>query len=216
MTLTCSLLSQWKNSWNSCQDLAYSYIFPFTLETLDKILFFLASHKLLEFLDSILGKSLIKSVKSCKTNINFVYKYFAVVRTTSYTIILWSIEYRTTQSSEFQNVIAWLVARKAGTAKSGISGTLIKLQLASVFVCFHSLLLVHLLNFLARSCKILQIRGFLGKNLGKILTKKFRNIQDSYQELQEFLHWDATEIILHWFSGKIDSALFAFKIITAA
>ena len=29
----------------------------------------------------------------------------------------------------------------------------------------------------------------LGKNLGKILTKKFRDIQDSYQELQEFLHW---------------------------
>ena len=44
-------------------------------------------------------------------------------------------------------------------------------------------------NFLARSCKILQIRGYLGKNLGKILTKKSRNIQDSYQELQEFLHW---------------------------
>ena len=45
-------------------------------------------------------------------------------------------------------------------------------------------------NFLARSCKILQTRGFLGKNLGESLTKKFRNIQDSYQELQEFLHWD--------------------------
>ena len=55
--------TQCKNSWNYCQDLAYSYIFPFTLETLDKILFILASHKPLEFLDSILGKSLVKSVK---------------------------------------------------------------------------------------------------------------------------------------------------------
>ena len=85
------LITQCKNSWNSCQDLAYSYIFPFTLETLDKISFFLASHKPLGFLDSIPGKSLIKSVKrmnSCKTNINFVHKYSAVVRTTSYTIIL--------------------------------------------------------------------------------------------------------------------------------
>ena len=85
------ITTQCKNSWNSCQDLAYSYIFPFTLATLDKTLFILASHKLLEFFDSILGKSLIKSFKrmnSCKTNINFVYKYFAVVRTTSFTIIL--------------------------------------------------------------------------------------------------------------------------------
>ena len=71
----------------------------------------------------------------------------------------------------------------------GRIGTLIKPQLVSVFVCFHSLLSVHLLKFLARSCKILQIRGFLGKNLGKILTKKSKNVQDSYQELQEFLHW---------------------------
>ena len=64
-----------------------------------------------------------------------------------------------------------------GSAKScGIIGTLIKLQLASVFVCFHSLLPVHLLNFLARSCEILQIRGFLGKNLTKILTKKTGSI----------------------------------------
>ena len=62
--LPCALLyTQCKNSWNSCQDLAYSYIFPFTLETLDKILFILASHKPLEILDRTLGKSLIKSVK---------------------------------------------------------------------------------------------------------------------------------------------------------
>ena len=54
---------QYKNSWSSCQDLAYSNIFPFTLESLDKILFILASHESLEILDSILGKSLIKGVK---------------------------------------------------------------------------------------------------------------------------------------------------------
>ena len=58
-----AVFTQCKNSWDSCQDLAYSYIILFTLETLDKILFILASHKPLEFLDSILGKSLIKSVK---------------------------------------------------------------------------------------------------------------------------------------------------------
>ena len=44
------------------------------------------------------------------------------------------------------------------------------------------------MNFLKLSCKILQNRGFIGKNLGKILTKKSRTIQDSYQEFQEFLH----------------------------
>ena len=48
------------------------------------------------------------------------------------------------------------------------------------------------MNFLARSCKILQFLGLLGKSLGKILTKKFKNIQDSYQEFQEFLHWVMT------------------------
>ena len=78
-----------------------------------------------------------------------------------------------------------------GSAKScGIIGTPIQRQLASISLCIHSLLNVHLLNFLARSCKILQIRGFLGKNLGKILTKKSRTIQDSYQGLQAFLHWE--------------------------
>ena len=56
-------LTQCENSWNSCQDLAISYIFPFALATLDKILFILASRKPFEFFDSILGKSLIKSVK---------------------------------------------------------------------------------------------------------------------------------------------------------
>ena len=57
------MLSQCKTFPNSCQDLAYSYILPFTLESLDKVLFILASHKPLVILDSILGKSLIKSVK---------------------------------------------------------------------------------------------------------------------------------------------------------
>ena len=33
----------------------------------------------------------------------------------------------------------------------------------------------------------MQILGFLGKSLGKIPTKKSKNIQDSYQEFQEFL-----------------------------
>ena len=90
-----------------------------------------------------------------------------------------------------------------GRAKiCGIIATLIKLQLASVFVCFHSLLSVHLLNFSARSCKILQIRGFLGKNLSKIVTKKSRNIQDSYQKLQEFLHWEYIESIFSMVINK--------------
>ena len=97
-----------------------------------------------------------------------------------------------------------------GSAKGcGIIGTLIKLQLASVFVCFHSILSVHLLNFLARSCKILHIRGFLGKNLAKILTKKSRNIQDSYQELQEFLHWVAR--ISFFLSSVFFQSVFFFR-----
>ena len=87
--------TQCKNSWNSCQDLAYSYIFPFTLETLDKILFILASHKPLEILDRTLGKSLIKSVK----------RNITVILFTS-TSLLFALR-------EFQNAIAWLVARKA-------------------------------------------------------------------------------------------------------
>ena len=40
-----------------------------------------------------------------------------------------------------------------------------------------------------RNDGILQIRGFLRKNLRKIPAKKSRNIQDFYQEFQEFLHW---------------------------
>ena len=78
------------------------------------------------------------------------------------------------------------------------------------FFCFHSLLSVHLLNFLARSCKILQIREFLGKNLAKILTKKFRNIQDSYQELQEFLHWVVVKILLI-FSMSVFSIFYSYR-----
>ena len=54
--------------------------------------------------------------------------------------------------------------------------------------------------------KILQIRGFLGKNLGKILTKKSRNIQDSHQELQEFLHWEEAKKTF----GYFETILFSF------
>ena len=42
------------------------------------------------------------------------------------------------------------------------------------------------LNFLARSCKILQLLGFLCKKFGKILIKKSKNIQDSFQEFKDF------------------------------
>ena len=37
-------------------------------------------------------------------------------------------------------------------------------------------------------CHIVAILGFVGKSLGNIFTKKSKNIQDSYQEFQEFLH----------------------------
>ena len=45
------------------------------------------------------------------------------------------------------------------------------------------------LKFLAKSCKIVHMLGALGKNLVKILTKGFRNFQDSWQEFQDILHW---------------------------
>ena len=45
------------------------------------------------------------------------------------------------------------------------------------------------LEFLGTILQDLQIRAFHGKNIGKILTKKSGNIQESYQELHEFLHW---------------------------
>ena len=32
--------------------------------------------------------------------------------------------------------------------------------------------------------------GGLDKNRAKILTKSFRNMQDSWQELQDILHWE--------------------------
>ena len=48
------------------------------------------------------------------------------------------------------------------------------------------------LKFLARSCKIVHILGALGKNLAKILTKGFKNMQDSWQEFQDILHWAMT------------------------
>ena len=52
---------------------------------------FLLHANLLKFLIVFLVRVLSRVSRewiSCKTNINFVYKYFAVVRTTSYTIIL--------------------------------------------------------------------------------------------------------------------------------
>ena len=48
-----------------------------------------------------------------------------------------------------------------------------------------------------------RIRGFLGKNLGKILTKKSKNIQDSYQEFQEFLHWVALSNLMTLGGGLV-------------
>ena len=47
-------------------------------------------------------------------------------------------------------------------------------------------LLIRILGFLEFLGTVLQILGFLGKSLGKILTKKSKSIQDSYQEFQEF------------------------------
>ena len=59
-------------------------------------------------------------------------------------------------------------------------------------------------HFLEASCvfllsliRILGFLEFLGTNLGKILTKQFKNIQDSYQEFQEFLPWTPIERTRH-------------------
>ena len=46
-----------------------------------------------------------------------------------------------------------------------------------------------------RSCKIVHSLDALGKNLAKILTKGFKNYQDSWQELQDILHWMCIDII---------------------
>ena len=51
------------------------------------------------------------------------------------------------------------------------------------------------LKFLTRSCKFVHILGALGKNLVKILTKAFRKLQDSWQEFQDFFHWDIKDSI---------------------
>ena len=49
------------------------------------------------------------------------------------------------------------------------------------------------LKFFVRSFKILHILGALGKNLGKILTKGFKNLLYYWQTLQDVLHWEVTE-----------------------
>ena len=114
------VLTQCKSSWNSCQDLACFYIVLFTLETLDKKLFILASHKPLEILDRTLAKSLIKSVK----------KINALPATQSFYEVLYKGQHKVLNSERDSLV---------GSAEScGIIGTLIKLQLASVFVRFFS------------------------------------------------------------------------------
>ena len=53
---------------------------------------------------------------------------------------------------------------------------------------FRSKKLTIFLKFLARFCKIVHILGALGKNLAKILSKGFKNLQDSCQEFQNLLH----------------------------
>ena len=104
---TSRLISHFKHSQK-----AYSRL---RLKALIRSCLFLLRRNLLEFLIVFLVKVLSRVSReriSCKTNSNCVHKYFAVVRTTSYTIMFRIIGYRTTQRSEFQNVIAWLVARK--------------------------------------------------------------------------------------------------------
>ena len=65
------------------------------------------------------------------------------------------------------------------------------------------------MKFLARSCKIVHILGALGKNLAKILTKGFRNLQDSWQEFQDILHWEVvTQQLLIFLGGK----MFCFEV----
>ena len=137
--------TQCKNSWNSCQDLAYSYIFPFTLESLDKILFILASHEpleILDILDSILGNSLIKSVnrmnKVVKQTHQFCLQVFCCCSHNQLAVLPDSVA--TLSFFEVLNIGQHKVLKRGslvGSAKScGIIGTLIELLLASVFVCF--------------------------------------------------------------------------------
>ena len=70
--------------------------------------------------------------KPLKINKTFVYNYFAIIRTTSYTIILLSIAYRTTQSIKTHNVITWLVAIIGGEANS-ICGHILAVKFKSKY-----------------------------------------------------------------------------------
>ena len=64
-----------KHLLKSCNDLAYFFIFPLTLERLEKILFILSLHKPPEFFDRNLGQSFIKSVKEINDFQNDHYFY---------------------------------------------------------------------------------------------------------------------------------------------
>ena len=61
-------------------------------------------------------------------------------------------------------------------------------SILSTVVFVHNLLV---LEFFQRGYVILAAFALsrLGRSLGKIPTKKSKNIQDSYQGFQEFLHW---------------------------
>ena len=160
------------------QDLAYSYVFPFSLENLDKTLFILASDEPLEFLDMNLDKSLIKSVK--KMNNMRIKQQFCLQLLcccSHYRLHCHSSKPCLYYKAKFynQDVIAWLVADQDAV---GVG-----------FGLFSITFVVFSFEFLARPCKIVRILGALGKNLAKILAKGFTKMQDPYQEFQEFSHW---------------------------
>ena len=54
------------------------------------------------------------------------------------------------------------------------------------------LLPLEFLDEISESLTSFKNNEILDQNLFKILTEKSRNIQDSYQEFQEFLHWEST------------------------
>ena len=88
---------------------------------------------------------------------------------------------------------------------SGIIGTQIKPQLASVFVGFDSLLLVFLMNFWRLSIfdsRIVHILGALDKNTAKIFTKGFTKMQDFYQEFQVFPLGNTNQRFQHFFKAR--------------
>ena len=55
-------------------------------------------------------------------------------------------------------------------------------------------ILVEVLVLLARSYKIVHVLGALSKNLVKIVTKIFKNLQDSWQKFQDILHWVSIDL----------------------